>query len=191
MEYETEKKTSLESYFNQLGFTNTSHQYGFKPEDKYLTCGLRCTLPKTVGNALTQQYILKNNNEYPFLLLEADATPELNHFQIEFDVPDECDCIYLGTSPVRGYGVKWKKYNDNYYRIEGTLSSHAILYIKEEYAMKQLASIQTSLDRGIPFDVGYAWLQNEGVVLSPNKYFFYQNNENISTATLMYDYDLP
>lgn len=196
MEYEAKKKELLESNLNKLGFTNIIHQPAFKPIEKYLNKGSLC-YPNAVGCALTHQYILSNNDIYPFLLLEADATPAFENIQMEFDVPDECDCLYLGICNYAAFGLKWTKYNDNFYKIENTLTSHAILFLKKEYTLKQLDSIQDSLNRGIPLDVGFGELQKHNIVLAPNKYFFYQwpnikgvvdGRANNPTAIIMKNY---
>jgi GR25 family glycosyltransferase involved in LPS biosynthesis len=82
----------------------------------------------------------------PCLILEDDV----NHtewYKNYIEIPDDADAIYLGTC-LNGLHPNWKKRHpneaccsdpkaieklDNFYRISGMLTTHAILYISRKY----------------------------------------------------------
>lgn len=99
-------------------------------------CGL--TLPRPLGCDLS---LIKMWNviKPPVLILEDDCYPT-EFFKTELDVPDDADVVHIGTS---GWGVTngrsdWNnfslaKYNEDYYRVNGMTSTHAMLFLTQKY----------------------------------------------------------
>lgn len=86
------------------------------------------------------------NTNPPCLLLEDDINTTEWYKEI-FNIPDDADAVYLGTC-LNGLHPDWKKRDANhaccsnptvldrteeYYRISGMLTTHAILYITDNY----------------------------------------------------------
>lgn len=77
----------------------------------------------------------------PFLILEDDATVNPNfEIKYKFDLPDDCDALYLGTSlfaRIKGKsiigGLIVGNYSENYFKIFNMLGFHAVLYISKRY----------------------------------------------------------
>ena len=82
----------------------------------------------------------------PTLILEDDVNSTEWYKQM-FDIPDDADAVYLGTC-LNGLHSNWKNRGsnnaccgdpsilqklENYYKISGMLTTHAILYCSEKY----------------------------------------------------------
>jgi hypothetical protein len=167
----------INKMLESLQFTNTKHILGKLPDIKYLNCGPYC-FPSAVGCALSHLTILQSTQTFPFLILEADAHVLYENFLKEIEIPDECDCLYLGGSICGTDAYKIKEYNKDFYQIQGMYSSHAILHLKSNYTLDAKQTILKYLEQGIPFDVGLAELQKNFTVLMPKKHFFYQSPLN-------------
>jgi hypothetical protein len=90
------------------------------------------------------RYSLKLNQ--PTLLLEDDIN-FTEYYKEQFEIPDDADAVYLGTC-LNGLHPNWKNRDANnaccsdpillnklqeYYKITGMLTTHAILYVSENY----------------------------------------------------------
>ena len=115
----------------------------------------------------------------PFMILEDDCefTDRLHY---RYALPQEADALYLGVSgfgvaPAGTFGdavwkgVRFTRYGPNYLRVLSMLSSHAKIYLNEEYrrAVKEKASIWCRREEHI--DVILASLQLSHLVLTPNE----------------------
>lgn len=106
-------------------------------------CGL--TLPRPLGCDLSL-IKLWNVIKPPVLILEDDCYPA-EFFKTELDIPEDADVVHIGTS---GWGVTngrsdWNnftltKYNEDYYKVCGMTSTHAMLFLTDRY-LKSLISI--------------------------------------------------
>jgi hypothetical protein len=113
------------------------------------------------------------------------------------EIPDEADAIYLGASrwgrlplnPTRAFNdcVLASQYTSSWKRVFNMCSTHAILYLNEDFIKAASNIIETCLNENIPFDLGMAKIQKEFIVLTPNKPMVYQeglpNDTNIVLNT--------
>lgn len=97
--------------------------------------------------------ILKNNlNDNPLLILEDDV----KFTGIDsFDIPPECDAIYLGISMMGGSthynycdGLSMvEHYNEKQVKVLNMLSAHAILYLTRTYKQAVIDELRKYSDR--------------------------------------------
>lgn len=139
--------------------------------------------PAFIGQTLAHIRLLKRQDiKVPFIVLEDDA--ELtDDFSNEVTLPSGADAMYLGVSKFGlqnpgqpGWGtfdiVQCEQYTGDYLRVRNMLSRYGILYLTEAFRQ---AAIQASFDaishpdQVYPGDVGYAVLQEDFLVLTPNQ----------------------
>ncbi len=121
---------------------------------------------------LLEQTILKDGN--PILILEDDADVELS-FNPNLDIPEEADCVYLGTShgDLR-YGAK--DIGHGWLQVERVFATHAILHMSKQYAEDMVCIGRKWTEEGKPFDVGLAYeLQRKHRVCTPCEPLFFQS----------------
>ena len=123
--------------------------------------------------AVLQDTILKDGN--PVLIIEDDIEAEIPMTVME--VPDDADCVYLGTSH-GGMNYKATIVSQQLSRIEGVLATHAILYLNREYAEKTIEIGKKWIyEQNRPFDVGMAFeLQPISKVYALRAPLFYQSD---------------
>jgi len=175
VEKDVTKACMMQDLLDSLGFSD--HQRfpavtGIKPhrevrkgEEHYRNCA-------ESHFRLLKQTILKDG--LPILILEDDIDAEYP-FEPFLEVPDEADCVYLGTShgslQYKAVGPK-----NGLVRIRGVLATHAILYLKKEYArsVRKLGK-KYIYRRNLPFDVAIASeLQDNSRVCARHQPMFYQ-----------------
>lgn len=148
------KRKDIESNLSELGFKNINRIPAV--EDKK---NGRVGLSKSQLKALSQV-------PAPFIVLEDDADPK--KFKAVIEVPDDADAVYLGTSQWglfqghTGFYLKYKKVQgmDHILRIYNMLSSHAILYLTDEYvSMCKRTTRYCAEDYPMPMDVPFAMIQ--------------------------------
>lgn len=127
----------------------------------------------------------------PGLCLEDDCSIT-EHYSNTLDVPDDADAVYLGTSvwgakdgrtDRRNFNIE--KYNDDYYRIEGMCSTHAVLFLNDNY-LSRLNEIGKSYDlnASVPFDYLMCQEQYKFKVYGVAKPMFYQRGTGRDKDTL-------
>jgi hypothetical protein len=171
MEKDVEKRENLESSLKKLGFKNVQRINAIVAN------------PGIVGLSMSQNLAL-GMIKAPFIILEDDCDPQ--NFVAEIDVPDEADAIYLGNSP-------WGSMNSHHgfymkaaevagyqelYRIYNMLSSHAILYLTDEYVSvcKRTTSYCATVSKSVPMDVPFAEIQKFYNVYAFNNPHFVQKD---------------
>jgi hypothetical protein len=121
----------------------------------------------------------------PLLIFEDDIESTLEYCDT-LEVPDAADAVYLGISNhgyVRGHNfgirnvVLASQYSEDFKRVFNMCSTHAILYLTEEYKRAALKVIRKCLANNTPFDLGLATIHKDFTVLTPNKPFFYQKEQ--------------
>ena len=171
MAKDTHKKEYIESRLKQYGFKNINRIDAV--EDK--TNG-RVGLSKSQLKALSQV-------PAPFIILEDDADPK--QIVSEIEVPDDADAVYLGNSQWgymqshSGFYLKYKKVDGMpyLYRIYNMLSSHAILYLKQDYVeMCKRTTKYCALEYPMPMDVPFAMIQRFFNVYCFDKPIFIQKD---------------
>jgi hypothetical protein len=180
-----EKQERMNQMLNDIGIKNFEHEPGQIPKEEYLYCGPHC-FSNAIGSGQSHFSVYEKNKTFPFLILEDDVYPIMENIQPVIDVPDECDALYLGVSKeglyteskgsyiIEKYNNFIEDYNEDFLRIRGMYSAHAILYINPTYLFKHMNAILLCLSLGYPFDVGYSVCQHLGMVLALKKHWFYQ-----------------
>lgn len=171
MSKDTHKKEYIEKQLKDCGFKNINRIDAV--EDK--TNG-RVGLSKSQLKALSQI-------PAPFIILEDDADPK--HFRSSIEVPDDADAVYLGNSQWglqsshAGFYLKYQKVESmrEVFRIYNMLSSHAILYLNQEYVeMCKRTTKYCAYVNPMPMDVPFAMIQRFFNVYTINKPLFIQKD---------------
>ena len=171
MAKDTHKKEYIEQILKEVGFKNINRIDAV--EDKK---NGKVGLSKSQYKALSQI-------PAPFIILEDDADPR--YFVKEIDIPNDADAVYLGTSQWgfqsshAGYYLKYSKVvgNKDVLRIYNMLSSHAILYLKQDYVeMCKRTTKYCSEIYPMPMDVPFAMIQRFFNIYAMNKPLFIQKD---------------
>jgi len=171
MSKDRHKREHIEKQLGALGFKNVTRIDAIEDKENG-----RVGLSKSQLLALSQ-------TEAPFIVLEDDADPK--HFKPVIEIPDDADAVYLGNSQwglmqsYTGFYLKYKKvkgYKD-VYRIYNMLSSHAILYLSQEYisACKRTTRY-CAYEYPMPMDVPFAMIQRFYNVYTTDKPLFIQKD---------------
>lgn len=171
MAKDTHKKEYIESILREKGFKNVTRIDAV--EDKK---NGRVGLSKSQFKALSQI-------PAPFIVLEDDADPK--NFEPLIDVPDDAHALYLGNSQwgmmqsYSGFYLKYKPVKDmkHLVRIYNMLSSHAILYLDQNYVkVCQQTTKYCAYEYPMPMDVPFAMIQRFYNVYCLNKPMFVQKD---------------
>jgi len=171
MSKDKHKKKHIEQQLSDLGFKNVTRINAV--EDKK---NGRVGLSKSQLMALSQV-------SAPFIVLEDDADP--NSFEPVIEVPDDADAVYLGNSQWglqsshAGFYLKYKKVEGypKILRIFNMLSSHAILYLNQEYvAVCQRTTKYCAETYPMPMDVPFAMIQRFFNIYAVNDPMFIQKD---------------
>ena len=115
----------------------------------------------------------------PVLILEDDAKITDN-FNPIIEVDDRVDGIYVGIS-TGNRNYRTKSFDQNFLRVANMLSTHAILYISENYK-KTIKDVVCHyiFNLRYPFDVGISSVQDRFTILAPTNPYFIQSDERNS-----------
>lgn len=150
-------------------------------------------IPGYLGCALSTVELYKTLNP-PVLVLEDDCGITA-HYNDNIDVPDNADAVYLGTSSwgARNGISEWANselipYNDNFYKLNGMTSAHAILFLNSNF-LNHLNKIGESYNEEspMPFDYLIAQEQHKFNVYGVAEPLFFQKdsgNENVTLFSL-------
>lgn len=170
---DTKREGSTKEVLKSCGFHSIRRSPGFKNKNNAIGCGM------------AHQNVLQSriDKDSPFILFEDDI--ELTHFDNFIEIPDNADAIYLGiskmgmvdgthkeeliVSKVEGY--------PHLVKIHNMLTSHAILYINNDYVKSLSNFIQYHIDHGIPVDIGMAEHMTEWNVYALDKPMFIQRDK--------------
>lgn len=181
MKKDVDKKKHIEKQLKDVGFKNVTRIDAV--EDKK---NGKVGLSKSQHKALSQI-------PAPFIILEDDADPKQFKSVIEF--PDDADAVYLGNSNwgfQSGHAGFYLKYErapgyGNIFRIYNMLSSHAILYLSDEYVSMCKRTTKYCAEKyALPMDVPFAMIQRFFNVYALNEPAFIQKNyeSKMSSAPL-------
>lgn len=154
MKKDVHKKEHIEKQLKAVGFKKITRIDAV--EDKK---NGRVGLSKSQHKALSQI-------PAPFIVLEDDADPK--QFVSTIDIPDDADAVYLGNSNWgfqsnhAGFYLKYEKVAgyQKILRIYNMLSSHAILYLSDDYVkMCQRTTKYCAEKYPMPMDVPFAMIQ--------------------------------
>lgn len=171
MKKDKDKKNYIEKRLRDVGFKNINRIEAVEDKENG-----RRGLSKS-------QFIALNQVEAPFIILEDDADPK--YFKSKIDVPDDADAVYLGNSQwgymqsYSGFYLKYKKVKGkkDIYKIYNMLSSHAILYLTQEYVdVCKRTTKYCAEEYDMPMDVPFAMIQRFFNVYTTDSPFFIQKD---------------
>lgn len=172
LDSQEERRQSTEYTLNRLNFKSVTRVSGVVCEDG------------KVGCARSQEKVLSEINETPFLLMEDDCIfTGIDEF--EYDIPDNADALYIGMSQWARYlnfsgpFLHYTKVNDKIVRVYNMLAAHAVIYLNEDYkkACHRVANYcgYQLLDH---MDNGYAEIQKYYNVYALDLPLFKQSGHN-------------
>ena len=170
LERDVEKNEQMKKMLSDLGFETVIRLEGHLFPDKPLS-----------GCAYSWFTALQQIKP-PFLVLEDDCV--VKNFSLEIDIPDNADAIYLGISSWgrmnshSGPFVQYERFDNNILRIYNMLSTHAILYLGEEYTSVCTKIAKHWASIGDHLDIGFAEVQRYYNIYAFNDPFFYQTSSN-------------
>lgn len=182
----TERRNNIKILMETLGYTNWEFFNAIKGKDIAEGC------------AKSHMEVLKNHNfSEPLLLIEDDIATTPWYSDI-IDFEDTIDALYIGYSAwawekqraymsTFGHNTTVTKQN-NFYKIERMLSTHAILYLTQEYAERAIFAMNehlTNPNSNRHCDVALGNLQEFANVYATPHSFFYQNCKYNKLYTLV------
>lgn len=190
-----ERHKKMQNIFSTFGFSNT-HQVNGEVLDKTGLSFIEIQKKKTslVGNSHIKALQMF---EPPFIILEDDIGIIDSSFKAQISIPNDADCIYLGSSiwgMNEGQSVCWgtKKMNINneYCRVEDMLGIHAILYLSEKYIQHTIQNLLTCRSKQQYCDECIAMDMKNHKVYCRNYPMFFQDDgtNNLVTSVPMADY---
>lgn len=173
MDKDKDKNKNMKSMLKDLGFKKIHRIPGVEDPKSG-----RRGLSKAQYNALSQV-------PAPFIVLEDDC--DTKYFRQTLEVPDDADAVYLGNSAwgvvssYSGFFLKYKNVKEypGIYRIFNMLSSHAILYLKNDYVdmCKRTTYYCGNVSKSAhPMDVPFAEIQKYFNIYCPDKPLFIQRH---------------
>lgn len=166
LDRDEEKRESMEKMLSELGF---NYERFPAIEAKW-------------GCEKSHYKLLSEGLHAPFIVLEDDCA--LKNQVIDLGIPDDIDFIYLGISAF-GYhngnitGVLYKQVADEVSRVYNMLSTHAMLYISDNYAnMVKDIAYYCGYKANQHFDKSIAEMAKYYEVYALNNPMFYQDTYN-------------
>lgn len=156
------RRLHMENILNKLNFTNYERFASDINFDKH---------GKRIGNILGHVNLVKyamSKHMYPFLILEDDVQP-IYDFPTSINIPNNANIIYLGSSLFQGRFQKLslENFDNQYYRLIGGLTTHAIIIPNEYNAQLYHNIISEAIDKKIPIDASLAIMSSELNFLTP------------------------
>ena len=132
--------------------------------------------------------VLKNNKP-PFLILEDDINVT-ESFKPTIDIPDDADCLYLGSSVwgmlngvSTGGGTRGKKVNQRICKVDNMLGIHAIVYVTQKYVEQTIKNLETCIQKNKFCDECVAEDMINNNVYCVSYPYFYQNDGHNELVT--------
>lgn len=190
-----DRHEKMQSIFSKFGFQNT-HQINGEILNKN---GLSFVEIQTRKSALVADAHIKALQmfEPPFLILEDDVGVLDSYFKKEIDIPQDADCIYLGSSVWgmnNGQSVQWgtKKtpFNKTYCLVRDMLGIHSIVYTSNAYIEATVKNLKHCNSIGQYCDECIATDMKNHKVYCANYPMFFQDDgrNNLVTSMPMADY---
>ena len=182
LDRDVDRKNSMELMLKKNGFKNYERVEGILGENR---TGCSLSHVKALKTAI-------KNDQYPYLILEDDASIFIKNFLIE--VPDDADAMYLGLSVVGSNlsepgmaqtMLKIKELDENKHVVVNMLARHAILHINKDYDLKAIEYNEKFIYDPKSFfagDVAISQLNKDKRVYALNTPIFYQSD--IKTRSL-------
>lgn len=172
----TAKYERMKKMFLDIGMQNTEHFEGVILDP---SSHIKDGSGMATHTLLTKIY---DTNQFPCLVLEDDAKPT-KAYMSSYNVPDECDALYLGISRAgaRGHQAVLTIYNDDYFRVWNMLATHAVVYFNKQYVKNILDQGTIFLNKNIPYDIGIGELHSKFNIFTPEYPAFYQYDPDKSS----------
>ena len=178
-----DKNEKVLSLLTNLGFNNISRHEGEIHEKSNVGCS------RAHYKALEQL-------EAPFILFEDDIVEKKFINKVNF--PENADAVYLGTSSWGRFNsnsgpfLKYKKINNDLYRIYNMLSGHAILYLNDHYKemCEKIAYFFGYVLEDSHQDIGYAEIQKYFSIYCFNDPLFLQTSNPKATNKKLTEYPI-
>jgi hypothetical protein len=184
-----ERHAKLKNLFDSIGLKNVEHING-KILDKTNLSFMEIQQKKSALVAEAHIEALTKVKP-PFLILEDDIGVT-ESFKPQIEVPDDADCLYLGSSvwgmldgKSTGYSTIGTKVNNTLCKTYNMLGIHSIVYITETYVNKTIANLKHCNDKNKFCDECVAEDMVNNNVYCVNYPYFYQNDghNDLVTAT--------
>lgn len=181
LDSDIEKKESVENALAELNFKNFnrfSAIRGTNNSSKREDGTWSHDSIAAQGCAASHAALLKELTP-PFIILEDDCLPKSFSPILEF--PDDADCIYLGISDWgRAFGqsgpfVHFKPINETMAKIYNMLSTHAMLFLNQEYQNMCRRIAENAVEIANHLDIGYAEIHRYFNVYAPIDPLFFQS----------------
>ena len=186
LEKHTEKNESMYNMLNGMGFKNINRVDGILDSEN------------PIAGCSKAHHMALNNFKTPFILFEDDCGIAYDDYNLEIEIPDNADAVYLGVSDwgrMNGHNGFYNQYDhvenqDNLLRIYNMLSGHAILYLSEIYREMcvRIAYHAGYVVKDYYHDVGFAEIQKWFNVYCFDRPIFYQVDHPIGTRNLLTSY---
>lgn len=140
------------------------------------------------GCALSHAAILElmMGSNRPFIILEDDV--EIHKFMPKIEVPEDTDALYLGNSDYglsSGVGknrICVEREDNDLFRCYNMLSSHAILYLSNEYVSQLVKASQFAINYGQGIDKVMAEIMKYWKIRAFEEPIFRQGGEHQSST---------
>lgn len=173
------RRKDIEDVINNIGLKSVT-RIAFNGKEE-----LRC-------NTMTMAHITAvskaiEDNQFPCIILEDDCQP-IKPLPTSFEIPDECIIIYLGASSYYAGATKRpiriEEWNNDYYRLFNSLSTHALLIPSLEAAKEVLKMYNQGFSKNMFNDAALAVHSENKVFLAPKGgNYFYQNDGHTKPIT--------
>lgn len=174
----SDRRERMESFLSSIGmnFERCDSVVNLQPRQNNYSVGSISMIEKAM-----------KKNEYPFLLLDDDVDL-IVELPEKIEVPKECDVVYLGASTYECHGpkpiMKLKEYNEFFYRVYYTLSSHALLINSEKSANRVIEILRKSIEHDQYSDIYMALDSEDHIFLTPKDGpYFYQIPDHTREVT--------
>ena len=184
----------IHDLFSRFNLTNT-HMINGEILDK---TGLSFIEVQTKKSGLVADAHIEALTKFkpPFLIIEDDVL-DCRH-QTKFDIPDDADCLYLGSS-VWGmqegkssqFGTKTAPYSEDYCTVRDMLGIHAVLYLTQSYIDATIDNLSTCKNRNQYCDECIALDMENHKVYCVRQPVFYQHDGLNNQVTLFPLKDYP
>jgi hypothetical protein len=169
MEKDIDKNKKIKKIISDCGFTNSTRVEGLEHKNPMSGCA-------------ASHYTILSSFEPPYIILEDDC--DIKNFHPIIEVPDDSDIIYLGISSWgrmnshSGPCVKYDILDNGLLKIYNMLSTHAMLFLTEEYCSicKNIAKYFYQI--GDHLDIGFAEIQKYYNAYAFDDPMFYQTSSN-------------
>ena len=173
--------------FNRFGITNVTMVHG-EILDKRGMDFIEVQTKKS-GLVADAHILALSTTKPPFLILEDDVMETKNH--TIFEIPDDADCLYLGSS-IWGmsngksvqYGTKTSPHSEKYCLVRDMLGIHAVLYLTPTYVSDTIEMLKECKEKNQFCDECVAMNMENHRVYCVREPVFFQNDGLNERVTL-------